>query len=106
VPRWKIDYEGEVYREGDLTLDQIEQVEELTKTTWLHIAPLRSAKHAKSILAVCIAHRKGVPLDAALATAGALTADQFFDVLTSESDEEQMELPSEYEGGLPKAAAE
>jgi hypothetical protein len=35
-----------------------------------------------------------------------LTADQFFDVLTSESDEEQMELPSEYEGGLPKAAAE
>ena len=48
---WKINYEGETYREVELTLAQAEQVEQLVGTTWLRISPMSSARHAKALLA-------------------------------------------------------
>lgn len=100
---WRITFEGEVYREADLTLDQVEKIEELTNDTWLRIAPLKTAKHAKAILSVVVADRLGISLDDAKAKVGALKADEFIDCIANEKLDEQLNLPAVYEDGVPKA---
>lgn len=102
---WRLEFEGEVYREVDLTLDQVERIEEITKDSWLRIAPLKSAKHAKAILTVCHADRAGVSLDEAAKKVGAVKADDFVGMLSVEPLDEQLDLPTTYEDGVPKAEA-
>lgn len=100
---WRIDFEGEVYREGDLTLDQCGRVERLTERSWLHINPLRWAQDAIAIVAVMHSDRKGPRVDDVIAQMGALKPAQYLDLIKIEDDDD---LPVEYRDGFPPAADE
>jgi hypothetical protein len=69
---WRIDFEGEVYREGDLTLNQCGKVERITDRSWLHINPIKWAGDAVAILAVLHSERTGKPLDDIVSQVGQL----------------------------------
>jgi hypothetical protein len=99
---WRIRYEGQVYREADLTLGQAEQIETMVDATWARISPLHSAKHAKAILAVMHSARSGVSVDEALAQVAAVTVDGFMSMLEKDEDD----LPVEYADGFPQPADE
>jgi hypothetical protein len=100
---WRIDYEGEVYREGDLTLDQIGKVERLTEKSWLHIQPIRFAGDAIATLAVMVNARKGEQVEDVLTKVGALKPGQYLDMIELEDDHD---LPAEYRDGFPPVADE
>lgn len=100
---WRIEYEGQVYREVDLTLDQAEQIQNITGTDWGQLHPLTSASHAKATLAVCIAARTGAPVGEVLAKVGStITVDQFVDMVSKE--DATADLPATYEDGFPPVA--
>lgn len=95
---WRITFDGEVYREGDLTIGQAEVIEKETGLTWRQLNPLRSAACASAILAVCHSDRTGVSLEDARTKVRALRIDDF----NVEPDED--DLPSEFEAGFPPVA--
>lgn len=95
---WRIQFDGQVYRESDLTIGQAEAIEKETGLTWRQLNPLRSAACASAILAVCHSDRTGVSLEAARAQVRALRIDDF----NVEPDED--DLPSEFEEGFPPVA--
>ena len=100
---WRIDFEGEVYREGDLTLEECGKVERLTDRSWLHINPVKFAQDAVAIIAVMHNARKGEPVDVVLDRFGKLKPAQYLDMLTLEDEDD---LPAEYRDGFPPAADE
>ena len=100
---WVLTFEGEVYREADLTLDEAERMEAATNTTWRFINPLRSAGHARAILQTLLVTRAGMAEDAAKAKVGGLKVNEFLDLLSEE--EEDADLPTQYEDGFPPSAA-
>lgn len=98
---WRIDFEGEVYREGDLTLDECDQIAGLMGLRWpLH--PAASAKSAKVTLAACVASRTGKPIEEAMAAVGKLRADEFLEIVQNEDDDK----PTDYVDGNPPVADE
>lgn len=99
---WRIEWDGEVYREGDLTVDQAEQIVELTGTSWQYTHPATSPKHAKAVIAVCHAARTGAPVDELMRKVGALTVDAVLDCISRE----ETDLPTTYEDGLPKSGVD
>jgi hypothetical protein len=100
---WRIDFEGEVYREGDLTLDQCGKVERLTDRSWLHINPIKFAGDAVAILAVMHAERTGKPMDDVVAHVGQIKAEKYVDLIQVEKVDD---LPAEYRDGFPLEADE
>jgi hypothetical protein len=100
---WRIDFEGEVYREGGLTLDQCGKVERLTERSWLHVNPIRWAQDAVAVVAVMHSDRTGKPIDDVIAQVGQLTPAQYMDLIKIEDDDD---LPVEYRDGFPPAADE
>jgi hypothetical protein len=100
---WALHWEGDVYREADITLGQAERIENLIGTGWLRLNVIATAKHAKATLAVMVADRTGRPLDEVLAEVDKIPANTYAsDVFHVEDDD----LPTEYlEGNPPKAAA-
>ena len=100
---WRIDFEGEVYREGDLTLEQCSQVEGLTNRSWLHINPIKYAGDGIAILAVMHAARSGVPLPDLVVKIGEMKPGDYIDIIKVEDDDD---LPAEYRDGFPPAADE
>lgn len=100
---WKLTYDGEVYREVDLTLAQAEAIEEKTGTTWRVLNPLHSAKHAKVVLAVCLSERKGLDYGVAEKIAAALKIDEFLEMYEVDNVDD---LPSEYDDGIPRAGVD
>lgn len=96
---WRITFDGQVYREADLTIGQAETIETETGLTWRQINPLRSAACATAILAVLHAERTGISLDEARTKVRALKVNDF-DVAPDEDD-----LPVEYTEGFPPEAA-
>ena len=101
---WRIDFEGEVYREGDLTLAQIGRIEKfLDGKSWLHIQPVKFAGDGIAVLAVMHADHTGKPLDDVVAQVGQLKADQYLALLKIEDDDD---LPVEYRDGFPPEAGE
>ena len=101
---WRIEFEGEVYREGDLTLGQCEKIEEATGQSWLVINPLRSAKQARLILQLLAAERTGEPLEEVEKRVAALSADEYLNVMHSDVTED--DRPTEYVDGNPPVADE
>lgn len=97
---WQITWEGHVHRENDLTLAQAERIEELIGESWLNIAPLRSAKHAKAILAVMHSAATGEPERAVLERTGTLTIADFLGLVGSYQDD----MPTMYVDGNPPKA--
>lgn len=100
---WRINFEGEVYREGDLTLEQCGQVERLTDRSWLHINPLKWAQDAIAILAVMHVARKGGNVEDVVDQVGKLKPDEYIQLIQIEAEDD---LPVEYRNGFPPAADE
>lgn len=84
-----------------MTIEQAEQVETLTGTTWLRINPYASAKHAKALLAVLYAARTDASYDDVVAKVGALPVTDYLDMVKTDDED----LPSEYTDGFPQPAA-
>lgn len=115
---WRITYEGEVYRDGDLTLDDAEKLEELCGTSWQRVDPLYWGVHAKRVTAFLHAQRTGRPYEEVLGEVGKLNIDKyirgFMHADTQEALQakeasvmaEETELPSMYDNGIPPPAAE
>ena len=95
---WRIAFDGQVYREADLTIGQAEDIEAASGLTWRQINPLRSAACARAILEVMHADRTGISRDEALAKVRALRVDDF----NVEPDED--DLPEEFVDGFPPVA--
>lgn len=103
---WRIEFEGEVYREADLTLGQCEQIEELTGRSWLVIHPLKWAKDARAILSVCVADRTKQTVEAVRARLAQMKADEFIDLVKVEMVAGDDDTPTEYVDGNPQVADE
>lgn len=101
---WILTFDGQVYREADLTIDEAERIENATQTTWRSINPIRSAKHARAILETFLVTRGNLSAEAAAAKVGALKVNEYLDLLTTE--EEDADLPKTYEDGFPPPADE
>jgi hypothetical protein len=99
---WVLTFDGQVYREADLTIDEAERIETATSTTWRSISPYRSAKHARAILETFLVTRAGLTAEAAAARVGGLKINEYLDLLTIEEDD--ADLPTQYEDGFPPAA--
>lgn len=99
---WVITFDGQVYREADLTMNEIRQMEVASNTTWRFINPLRSANNACVILETLLEHRAGLTADEAKAKVGAVKVNDFLDMLSEE--EEDADLPTQYEEGFPPEA--
>lgn len=95
-------FDGQVYREADLTIDEAERMEVATSTSWRFINPLRSAGHARAILETLLVTRAGVSADEAKAKVGALKVNDFLDMLDVE--EQDADLPTEFSDGFPPEA--
>ena len=101
---WVLTFDGQVYREADLTIDEAERIENATGTTWRFINPTRSARHGKAILACFLVTRAGLSQDDANAKVGALKVNDFLDMLSEEDLD--ADLPTEFEDGFPPVADE
>lgn len=101
---WRIEFEGEVYREGDLTLGQCERIEELTGRSWLVIHPLKWAKDARAILSVVVADRTSKSVDVVRGRLAEMKADEFIDLVKVEMLEVDDDTPTEYVDGNPPLA--
>ena len=99
---WVLKFDGQVYREADLTIDEAERMETATNTTWRFINPIRSAGHARAILSTLLVTRAGMSQDEASAKVGAIKVSDFLDLLTDE--EEDADLPTQFEEGFPQPA--
>lgn len=100
---WKFEFEGATYSERDLTIADAERIEELCATTWMFIAPTRSAKHARTILSVLVAASTGEAEDAVVER---IKAMKVRDLLASIGHEEADDLPTMYVDGNPPPAAD
>jgi hypothetical protein len=95
-------FDGQVFREADLTIDEAERIELATGTSWRFISPLKTAGHARAILQTFLVTRTGMDPEVAKAKVGALKVDEFLDLLTLE--EEDADLPTQFEEGFPPLA--
>lgn len=94
---WQITFEGRVHREDDLTIDMAERIEELVGESWLHIVPLRSAKHARAILTVMHSRACSEPEAAVEARIRALKIGEFIKLMEPAEDD----LPQTFQDGNP-----
>lgn len=100
---WRLTWQGEIYRELDMTIGQAEQIEQLTGENWVTINPARTAKHALAILSVMHAHRTGRPLDEVRREVSDISVDQFITEVFALDDGDD-DLPTEYTDGNPPPA--
>ena len=73
--KWKIEFDGDVFTQDDLTLAEAATVEKLTGTTWAQLNPTVSAQECQCIIAACLHHRQGLTVKEAMARAGAMTTE-------------------------------
>jgi hypothetical protein len=107
---WQITYQGETYRESDLTIGQCEALEELIGLSWLSLNPLRSAKQARVLTAFVVSEATGRPYDEVSEEVSQLKADAFLeDYATANTplviEQEPDDLPAEWTDGIPPKAA-
>lgn len=98
---WRIEFDGHVLREADMTIGQAEQVETLTGTSWLRMTPYTSAKHAKALLAVMYAGRTGASYDDVVAKIEAIPVSAYLDMVKTDEEDD---LPAEFTDGFPQSA--
>jgi hypothetical protein len=97
---WKIEHEGQTYREADLTLGECEQILELVEgNSWGDVNPLSSPRHLVAVVAVCLQRSK--PRAAALKEARSLPMREVLKAVTPDT----LDLPEMYDDGVPPVAA-
>jgi hypothetical protein len=101
---WVLTFDGQVYREAELTIKEAKLMEAATNTSWRFLNPLRSAAHASAILETFLVTRGGLDAATALEKVEALKVNEFLDLLTEEG--EDADLPTQYDDGFPPKAAE
>lgn len=100
---WVLTFDGQVYREADLTIGEAEDIEDITSSTWRAINPIRSAKHARAILQTLLVTRGSMSPSDAQAKVRALKVNDFVDMLSNEEDD--ADLPTQFDDGFPQPAA-
>lgn len=100
--RWRLSFDGEIYRERELTIAEAEAIEDFLGMSWLQINPWRSAKQARGILAVLHESRTGRARDDVYATLGTVTVTEFMQTNMGIEDDDK---PGSYVDGNPTAAA-
>ncbi len=81
--RWKISHPLVEVTEDDLTLEEAEQVERITKLTWASIDPYSSAVECRAILTVALQRRAGLSAADAAAETGKLTVTQATEIMST-----------------------
>lgn len=98
---WLLRWDGEVYREGDLTIDQAERIAAKVdgNVDWSNVHPVT---HIRAIVAVMHSDRTGEPYDKVYESFGQkVCGDVIRDVFDFETDDG---LPTEYVDGNPTPA--
>lgn len=102
---WKITLEdGRVVPEDDLTIAEVEVMEERTGLTWRQLNPLRSASCAKAILSTLYEKRDGLSRDEADKKVDAMKSSAVVDMVGFYDPDEDM--PAVYENGVPQSGDE
>lgn len=100
--RWRLSFDGEVYRERELTMQQAEDIEDYLGISWLQINPWRSSRQARAILALMHETRTGMDRETTRAKLGAISATDFMqDHMGIEDDD----MPGSFVDGNPTGAA-
>lgn len=99
--RWQFTWDGELYREDDVTFGEAERIEKLTGQSWLVMNPLRSAVQAVAIITVMVATRKGRDEDEVAAEIRAAKPDEFLQSF----ERVPPDRPTVMENGHPPVAA-
>lgn len=104
---WEATFEGEVYREADLTLGEVEDIEKRTGEPWVGMLrnPARSASNFVAVIATLHSERTADTYDAVAARVRKL-GWKAFDEMFEFDVEAKDDLPSEYEDGFPPKADE
>lgn len=76
--------DGTKFEVGDLTIDEVEEIERELGITWGEMNPAVSAAQAKAVLARFLARTKG--LDDARKVVGALTVKEFSELMAVTAD--------------------
>lgn len=101
---WTLKVEGQVVREHDLTLGEVELLEAATSETWRTLNPLRSAGCAKAMYVVLLQQRSGMNVEAATKQADGMLVTEFLELVGVYDPDE--DLPTQYEDGNPQKVAE
>lgn len=102
---WQLTLEdGQVVREDDLTIAEVEAMEERSGLTWRQLNPLRSAAVAKAILSTLYERRDGLTRDAADKKVDEMKSSTVVDMVGVYDPAEGM--PTMYENGIPQSGAE
>lgn len=99
---WQFVFDGETYRDDDITLDQAERLEAATGSTWFTLAPLASAKHARVIIGLLVSDHTGKPVEDIEGQLKSMTVNAIFDLFSPAEDD----LPSEFTEGIPQEGGE
>lgn len=101
---WTLSVDGQVFREYDLTIDDLEAIETVTGQTWRTLHPLRSATIAKQITITLLVRRAGYEQANAEKVVGEMRGNDFLNSIGSYDPD--ADLPSEYQNGIPTSADE
>jgi hypothetical protein len=96
---WKFAFDGHVYKQGDVTIDQWIEICDECGAGFSFVNPFRSAKDAKAIFRVLVSDQSERSREEAGKVIGAMSTDDFLALF--EAVEDTSELPTEYEDGLP-----
>lgn len=101
---WKVDLGGgRVFSTDDLELDELDAIAAAAGTGWWFLNPLRRVEDAKALLAFYLVREAGMAPDDARAEVGRLKGGQAGRVFAL-LPEEESDMPSWFENGIPKAA--
>jgi hypothetical protein len=82
--RWRLTFDDLVVDEDNVTLLELERVEQLTDRTWLTVQPRNKASHCLAFLQAALEQRKGLSASDARDQLAGLTARQVVDGVLSE----------------------
>ena len=100
---WQFTFEGEVYREVDLTLEALDRLMGVSGLSWGQIVqPLQSPSAAWGTVAALHSERTGQPFDDVAGRLKVMRWEQFMDLYERVAED----TPTSYEDGLPHPAAE
>jgi len=96
--KWTLTWEGEVFREDEMTLDEICRAEDLAGTSWAALKPIWKGGYLRALLRAFLEHRQGMPESVSKKVVGSMTRDAALDIIgmveveapkaVSESDED------------------
>lgn len=101
---WQITYDGHVWSENDLSIDDCEKIEVLVGESWLTINPFRSAKHCRVLIEYLLTTREGMSQEDAQTKVRAEKIKNLLDGKTLKVVDD--DLPTEFTDGNPPPAVD